>query len=38
MITRDNAVILTNAIAFLKVTDPVKAVYGSPISLRRSAT
>ena len=28
VITRDNAVILTNAIAFLKVTDPVKAVYG----------
>ncbi len=27
VITRDNAVILTNAIAFLKVTDPVKAVY-----------
>ena len=26
--TRDNAVILTNAIAFIKVTDPVKAVYG----------
>lgn len=28
VITRDNAVILTNAIAFLKITDPVKAVYG----------
>ena len=28
VITRDNAVILTNAIAFIKVTDPVKAVYG----------
>ena len=28
VITRDNAVILTNAMAFLKVTDPVKAVYG----------
>ncbi|MBS0353459.1 MAG: SPFH/Band 7/PHB domain protein [Proteobacteria bacterium] len=28
VITRDNAVILTNAIAFMKVTDPVKAVYG----------
>lgn len=28
VITRDNAVILTNAIAFVKVTDPVKAVYG----------
>jgi len=27
VITRDNAVILTNAIAFVKVTDPVKAVY-----------
>ena len=26
VITRDNAVILTNAIAFIKVTDPVKAV------------
>ena len=28
VITKDNAVILTNAIAFIKVTDPVKAVYG----------
>ena len=28
VITHDNAVILTNAIAFIKVTDPVKAVYG----------
>jgi len=28
VITRDNAVILTNAIAFVKVTDSVKAVYG----------
>lgn len=28
VITRDNAVVLTNAIAFIKVTDPVKAVYG----------
>jgi regulator of protease activity HflC (stomatin/prohibitin superfamily) len=28
VITRDNAVILANAIAFVKVTDPVKAVYG----------
>lgn len=28
VITRDNAVILTNAIAFIKVADPVKAVYG----------
>ena len=28
VITRDNAVIFTNAIAFIKVTDPVKAVYG----------
>lgn len=28
VITRDNAVILTNAIAFIKVTDPVRAVYG----------
>ena len=26
--TRDNAVIVTNAIAFIKVTDPIKAVYG----------
>ncbi|MDR3352437.1 MAG: hypothetical protein LBO00_05425, partial [Zoogloeaceae bacterium] len=28
VITRDNAVITVNAIAFIKVTDPVKAVYG----------
>ena len=28
VITRDNAVILINAIAFIKITDPVKAVYG----------
>ncbi|MCL2523540.1 MAG: SPFH/Band 7/PHB domain protein [Betaproteobacteria bacterium] len=28
VITRDNAVILTNAIAFIKITDPVKAAYG----------
>jgi len=28
VITRDNAVILANAIAFIKVTDPLKAVYG----------
>ncbi len=28
VITRDNAVIVTNAIAFIKITDPVKAVYG----------
>jgi len=28
VITHDNAVIVTNAIAFIKVTDPVKAVYG----------
>ncbi len=28
VITRDNAVIITNAIAFVKVTDCVKAVYG----------
>ena len=28
VITRDNAVILVNAIAFLKVTNPQKAVYG----------
>ena len=38
VITRDNAVILTNAIAFIKVPDPVKAVYGVTISRRRSAT
>jgi len=28
VITRDNAVILTNAVAFVKVTDPVRAAYG----------
>lgn len=28
VITRDNAVILCNAIAFIKITDPVKASYG----------
>lgn len=28
VITRDNAVIEVNAIAYIKVTDPVKAVYG----------
>jgi regulator of protease activity HflC (stomatin/prohibitin superfamily) len=28
VITRDNAVIVTNAIAFIKITDPIKAVYG----------
>lgn len=28
VITKDNAVILTNAIAFIKVTDTIKAVYG----------
>jgi regulator of protease activity HflC (stomatin/prohibitin superfamily) len=28
VITRDNAVILVNAIAFIKVTDTVRAVYG----------
>ena len=28
VITKDNAVILTHAIAFIKVTDPIKAVYG----------
>jgi len=28
VVTKDIAVILTNAIAFIKVTDPVKAVYG----------
>ncbi|MFY9288312.1 MAG: SPFH domain-containing protein [Alphaproteobacteria bacterium] len=28
VITKDNAVLVTNAIAFIKVTDPVKAVYG----------
>ena len=27
-ITKDNAVILANAIAFIKIADPVKAVYG----------
>jgi regulator of protease activity HflC (stomatin/prohibitin superfamily) len=28
VITRDNAVVLINAIAFIKITDPIKAVYG----------
>ena len=28
VITKDNAVIMTNAIAFIKITDPIKAVYG----------
>lgn len=28
VITRDNAVVLINAIAFIKVTDPIKAAYG----------
>ena len=28
VITRDNAVVVTNAIAFIKITDPIKAVYG----------
>lgn len=28
VITKDNAVILTNAISFIKITDPIKAVYG----------
>ena len=28
VISRDNAVLITNAIAFIKVTDPIKAVYG----------
>ena len=28
VITKDNVVILTNAIAFIKITDPIKAVYG----------
>ena len=28
VITRDNAVIVINAISFIKITDPVKAVYG----------
>jgi len=28
VITSDNAVIHTNAVAFIKITDPVKAVYG----------
>ena len=28
VITKDNAVIVTNAISFIKVTDPIKAVYG----------
>ena len=28
VITKDNAVIITNAVAFIKITDPVKALYG----------
>jgi len=28
VITRDNAVIIANAVAFIKITDPVKALYG----------
>jgi len=28
VVTKDNVVIITNAIAFIKVTDPIKAVYG----------
>jgi len=28
VITRDNAVIFINAVAFIKITNPVKAVYG----------
>jgi len=28
VITKDNVVIITNSIAFIKVTDPIKAVYG----------
>lgn len=28
VITRDNAVVVTNAIAFIKIVDPIKAVYG----------
>jgi hypothetical protein len=28
VITKDNAVIVANAIAFIKIVDPVKAVYG----------
>jgi regulator of protease activity HflC (stomatin/prohibitin superfamily) len=28
VITKDNAVLVTNAIAFVKITNPVKAVYG----------
>ncbi|HQW20331.1 MAG TPA: SPFH domain-containing protein [Rhodocyclaceae bacterium] len=28
VITKDNAVIVVNAIAFIKITDPIKAVYG----------
>jgi regulator of protease activity HflC (stomatin/prohibitin superfamily) len=28
VITRDNAVIVTNAVAFVRVTDPVRAAYG----------
>ncbi len=38
VITKDNAVILTNAIAFIKVTDPIKAVYGVTDFPRRSVT
>jgi len=28
VITKDNAVIIANAVAFIKITDPVKALYG----------
>jgi len=28
VITKDNAVIIANAVAFMKITDPVKALYG----------
>ena len=28
VITKDNAVIITNAVAFIKITDPVRALYG----------
>ena len=38
VITKDNAVIITNAIAFIKVTDPIKAVYGIVDLPKRSAT
>lgn len=31
VITCDNAVIVVNAIAFIKITDPVKAVYGAEL-------